>query len=127
MSKSMCCSYRGAGFNSRHPCGGSQPPVTLGSGDLIPSDFQRHRAHMWSTVRAVETLMYTKEKFKNLNFFFKNSLVLGLQLEQKHTDTGTRSANCCRSMAVDSSPVEHSDKTPAWSSSLVQIFDSEKW
>jgi len=48
--KNTCCSYREPRFDSQHPQGGSQPPVTPALGDLMTSsDLHRHQTLRRST------------------------------------------------------------------------------
>lgn len=41
MNKSTCCSGKDPGFNSQHPCDGSQPPIIPVSNRELPYSVQR--------------------------------------------------------------------------------------
>jgi hypothetical protein len=46
MVESTCCSCMGHGFESQHPCAGSQPSVTTVPGNWIYSpDLSEHQTH----------------------------------------------------------------------------------
>lgn len=66
MVKSTCHSCKGPGFDSRYPCGGSQPTVTLvpGASDALFWPPWEQHAHGAQAYMPAKTPVHTENKFK---------------------------------------------------------------
>lgn len=65
---SICCSYKGPGFGTHHPCGGSQLSCNFSSWCLIPSSdlhgYLHALRHMYIHIQSSTVLEKMQRKLK---------------------------------------------------------------